>query len=103
MKKAHQLVESLFKDLQLDKLPARRRIIREWDNVVGETLSRMCSPEGFQGSTLIVRAENPGAAMELRYRSSELITALNEIAGEEVFSRLKILLRPTGPAGEKER
>ncbi|MCK5133419.1 MAG: DUF721 domain-containing protein [Candidatus Sabulitectum sp.] len=100
MKSVRNLVENLWSTLELDKLSSRNRALKYWNIAVGEKISPMCSVEGFSESTVIVRAFNPAAAMELRYRSSEIIAALNESAGKELFLFLKITLRP---ARERER
>lgn len=94
MKSVRDLVENLWLDLELNKFSSRKRALKFWKAVAGEKISSMCSIEGFSDSTIIVRAKNPAVAMELRYRSSEIVEALNEAAGKELFCSLKIILRP---------
>ncbi|MCD4707793.1 MAG: DUF721 domain-containing protein [Candidatus Sabulitectum sp.] len=100
MKSVRILVDNLWSRHELNKLSSRSRALRFWNSVVGEKISGMCSVEGFSESTVNVRAFNPAVAMELRYRSSEIISALNESAGAELFLFLRITLRPTR---ERER
>ncbi|MCK5840536.1 MAG: DUF721 domain-containing protein [Candidatus Sabulitectum sp.] len=95
MKSVRCLVENLWRNLELDKFSSRRRALTFWEAAAGGKISGMCSLEGFSDSTVIVRAMNPAVAMELRYRSSEIVEALNEAAGIELFRSLKIVLRPT--------
>ncbi len=100
MKSVRSLVDNLRSHLELDKYSSRSRALEFWNVAVGDKISGMCSVEGFSESTVNVRAFNPAVAMELRYRSSEIILALNELAGTELFLFLRITLRPTR---EKER
>lgn len=95
MKSVRCLVENLWRDLDLDKFSSRKRALKFWETAAGGKISSMCSLEGFSDSTVIVRAMNPAVAMELRYRSSEIVEALNKAAGKELFCSLKIVLRPT--------
>lgn len=95
MKSVQSLVENIWSNLELDKLSSRKQALKFWGFAVGEKISTMCVVEGFSESTVNVWAMNPATAMELRYRSSEIIKALNESADEELFRFLKITQRPT--------
>lgn len=95
MKSVRTLVENLWQNLELDKVSSRNRALKLWNISVGEKLSPMCSVVGFSESTIIIRAFNPAAAMELRYRSNEIIAALNKSAGKELFLFMKVTLRPS--------
>ncbi len=94
MESVRTLVENLWSNLELNKLSSRKQALNFWDVAIGEKISTMCCVVGFSEATIIVRAFNPAVAMELRYRSSEILTAMNESAGKELFLFLKITLRP---------
>jgi len=94
MKSISSLVDSLMTVFEFEKLTPRKQALNFWISIVGDDLSSMCSVEGFSESTLKVRAFNPGAAMELNYRSSEIISALNISAGADLFDSLNVILRP---------
>lgn len=100
MESVHNLVDNLRRRLEFHNYSARRQALSFWTLAVGETISSMCSVEGFSETTVVIRAYNPAVAMELQYRSNEIIIALNESAGKELFQTLKIILRPTS---ERER
>jgi len=95
MKSLRCLVEDLMKDLDFDRVPLRKKVLENWNSIIGESLSEYCTLTGFEGDVLIVRTENPGAAMELRYRSVEILAALNGAAEANIFGSLKILQRPS--------
>ncbi len=100
MKSAHRLVEDLLKDLQLDRIKPRKKSLEHWPSLIGERLAGQCWLSGWEGNVLKVCTSVPGVAMELGHLSNDIIAALNKLAGEEVFSSMKILIRP---GGEKER
>lgn len=102
MRSLRSLVEELLENLDLDRIPPARRGLASWREIAGEELAELCDTPVFRGGTLIVRAHNPGVAMELKYRSSEIITALNFTAGAEVFSSIRVLLRPPGEKKERQ-
>ncbi len=94
------LVEELLQNLNLDRIPPGNRALASWEEIAGAELAALCDPPVYRDGSLVVRAHNPGAAMEIKYRSSEMITALNDAAGADVFSSIRVLLRPRS---EKER
>lgn len=96
MKSIRGLVEELFRNLDLDSIPPRRKALANWGRIAGDRLAGYCDIPSVDGSTLVVRAHSPAAAMELKYRSIEIIDALNLEAGAEVFRSLKVLIRPGG-------
>ena len=100
MESVRTLVETFWSNLELNKFSSRKQALSFWDVAVGENISPMCCVVGFTDATIVVRAFNPAAAMELRYRSNEILSAMNESAGKELFLFLKITLRPPN---ERER
>ena len=94
MERVGDLVDRIWSSFELDKLSDREKALEFWPEAVGEKVSAFCFVEGFQESTIKIRAINPGVAMELKYRSSEILAALNEAAGKELFRSLRIILRP---------
>jgi len=94
MKNIRGLVEELFKSFDLESIPPRKKAISHWKEIAGAKLAGYCDEPTIDGRALVIRVHSPAAAMELKYRSSEILTALNVKAGAEVFSSLKVLIRP---------
>lgn len=69
------------------------RITRQWADAVGEHLASKSSPEGFDHGKLTVAVTSAPWAQELRLRKSELLTRLNEVAGRDLFSELKFVVK----------
>ncbi len=100
MKAAYSLVEDIINNLQLDLMKPRKKAIAQWGKASGDRIAGNSFVSGWDGETVTVRTTVPGIAMELKYRSSEIIQELNRLAGKEVFTVLKVTLEP---AREKER
>ena len=86
MKNISELVDELLKDLDLDSVLPRRKAL-------GKELTVYCSSPVIDGDCLHVLTRSPAAAMELKYRSSEILSALNREAGAVVFRTLKVSIR----------
>jgi predicted nucleic acid-binding Zn ribbon protein len=94
MRRVSDLVNEFWSDYEIDKLQSRHHTLTFWEAAAGKRLSSFCSVEGFSESTVIIKAFNSAVAMELRYRSREILAALNELAGTELFQSLRIVFRP---------
>jgi len=95
MRNIRGLVEELFKNFDLESIPPRKKAVAHWKQIAGEKLAGYCDEPLIDGKTVVIRVHNPAAAMELKYRSSEIISALNAEAGVDVFCSLKVLIRPS--------
>ncbi len=93
MESIRNLVDNIWSDLEMDRLLPRSRALNFWKPAVGEKLAPFCSVINFSESTLFIKAFNAAVAMELRYRSSEILAVLNESSGEELFLSLKIVVK----------
>ncbi len=94
MKNIRGLVDELFRSFDLESIPPRKKAVAHWKQIAGKKLAGYCDEPTIDGKTLVVRVHSPAAAMELKYRSSEILSALNVKAGADVFCSLKVLIRP---------
>lgn len=83
-----------MRNLDLDSIAPRKKALACWERIAGERLAGFCDPPVLDEGTLVVRVKNPAAGMELKYRSREIISALNKEAGVDVFRNIKVVLRP---------
>ncbi len=93
MKNISELVDELLGDLDLDSILPRRKALARWNSIAGKELAEYCSSPVIDGDCLKVLTRSPAAAMELKYRSSEILSALNREAGAEVFRTLRVSIR----------
>ena len=58
------------------------RIHTAWAQIAGEELARHVEPVRLAGGVLVVRAESPAWATQVRYLAGELLVRANEVLGE---------------------
>lgn len=71
-----------------------QRVLREWADIVGEQLAQRCVPDRYVRGTLWIAASGNAWAQELRFQAETILARLNERAGEELFTSLRIGTRP---------
>ncbi|MCK5063712.1 MAG: DUF721 domain-containing protein [Candidatus Fermentibacteraceae bacterium] len=92
MKKIEILIDGVFRKFELGKYQKRSKILDSWDDIVGVELAKLARPAGFDRSVIIVRISHPAARMEIRLRKEEIISNLNRISGEELFTDIKAIM-----------
>lgn len=77
-------------------------VFTRWEEVAGPVLSRHVRPLRISGGVLVVAADHPAWATEVRALGASLLERVGEIAGE-VPDRLDVIVRPPGGGGQKAR
>lgn len=97
MKRLDEFLRVVTQRLELGLGLRRQRALDNWEAAAGKPLAGLSIPEGFEGGLLRIRALHPAAVMELRMRNGEILGRLNQLAGETVFTEIRIL----PPAGRR--
>ena len=58
------------------------RIHSAWPEIAGEELARHVQPVRLAGGVLVVRAESPAWATQVKYLAGQLLVRANEVLGE---------------------
>lgn len=101
--------ESIFRLLEaMGGNRERSRFADLWENwrdVVGEELAELAGPLGYDGHTLILRAEDGMAIQEARMRGEEFLECANSYLRKTYFDKLKIDLKgaPARKKGLKDK
>ncbi len=69
-----------------------------WESIVGSSLAKASRVVSFRGGVLVVSAEHPLVAQEIRMRRGEILAALGRHAGTPPV-RLQVIIRPKGQSG----
>lgn len=77
-------------------------IFNRWDEVAGPVLARHVQPLRISGGVLVVAADHPAWATEVRTMAASLLERVGEIAGE-VPDRLEVTVRRPGGGSQKAR
>jgi len=68
-------------------------IFTRWDEITGSTLARHVRPVRMSGTTLLVTADQPAWATQVRLMGPKLLARLGEVTGEAP-ERLEVIVRP---------
>lgn len=91
MKRIDEVLRTVSLSLELGKGLRRQEVLDRWESVVGAGLSKLSTPDGFEGFELRVSVIHPAALMEFRMRREEILERLNTMAGETIFREIRIL------------
>ncbi len=67
---------------------------RRWAEVVGDTLSRECTPAALHGDVLVVRASSAPWAAQLRFLQGDIAARANEVLGAEKVRDVRVAVAP---------
>lgn len=67
-------------------------IFRVWEDVVGTDLAQRCEPVKLVGGRLVVRAENPAWATEVRYLTTTIIERADEVLRPGLVQQVDVVV-----------
>ncbi|MBW3601270.1 MAG: DUF721 domain-containing protein [Actinobacteria bacterium] len=79
------------------------RVHRRWPQIVGPELAAHVEPVRLHGGVLVVRAESPPWATQVRYLSGQLAERANEILGAGSVRRVNVVVASGGRTGPPTR
>jgi hypothetical protein len=79
-------LQELIRELGISKPIERNAALVIWPEVVGETISRVTTPDRVAGDRLIVKVSNHAWRNELVYQKSAILQKLNRTLKESVIS-----------------
>jgi hypothetical protein len=75
--------------------------VRQWPDIVGAELAELVQPVRFAHGALVLATDDNVLASDLRWRSSELATTVNEGLSTTAVERVDIVVRRPNAAGPK--
>ncbi len=72
------------------------RVAAHWPEIVGEELASRCEPVRLAGRVLVVRAESPAWATQLRYLSGQLLERLAVVVSDATVREISIIVGRLG-------
>lgn len=76
------------------------RLVAAWPAIVGQDLVLHCEPVRLAGRVLVVRAESPVWATQLRYLTRQLVVRADEVLGAGSVAKVDVVVgRLEGAAG----
>lgn len=89
-KKINQTFYELLRAYGISRQYDEFRLKKEWENVVGKSISRQTLSLRIEQDVLYVKLSSPALRQELTYARSRLLTALNKAVGKEVINSIVI-------------
>ena len=75
-------------------------VFKRWDEVVGPDVAQHCRPVAVDANRLVVKADDPMWADELRWNSDVVLDRLAELSGAHRLEGLTVRVGPHTPAGD---
>jgi hypothetical protein len=102
MRRLSDLLPGVAAQLGLDAQLRESQAIASWERLVGELVPAASGASRLleiRPPQLMVSADDPITAQELRLRSSQLLAAFARAPGGSRLLELRITIRPTHPGG----
>ena len=70
-------------------------VFGRWDEIVGAAVAAHVRPVRVEGVTLVVSADHPAWATQMRHLAPDILTRLHEVCGTgDALERLDVRVRP---------
>lgn len=90
METINRVIEDILIELGFENLYYAGILKRNWDNVVGNLISKVSLPEKIEKETLFIKCSNPAWKQELYFFKDEIINNINEFFKKNVIANVKI-------------
>ena len=90
METINRIIEDILIELGFENLYYAGILKRNWDNVVGNLISKVSLPEKIEKETLFIKCSNPAWKQELYFFKDEIINNINEFFKKNVIDNVKI-------------
>ena len=91
MEQLKSALNTALKRERLDKAMRENKTLFIWEDVVGKSVAKNCTPEEVKHGTLIVRALTPVWRNEIAIKKNEIIEKLNSKLGKKTIKDIRVL------------
>ena len=92
-KRLSTALDRVARDLGAPTADVLAAVFGRWAEIAGPTLAGSTRPLWLADGALVVGVGDPSAATELRYRGTDILDRVAEIAGTRVAERLEVRVR----------
>jgi predicted nucleic acid-binding Zn ribbon protein len=101
-------VERVLRHLGAPKVDALGAVFGDWERLVGPRVAEHAAPVALSGGRLVVRADDPAWASQLRWLEQDLLARLDAALGPQTVTSIEVRVgpaddRPRGRAGRARR
>ena len=91
MEKLKSALKSALKREGLDRAVRQSKALFIWEEVVGRSVAKNCTPEEVKHGILIVRASTPVWRNEIAIKKKEILEKLNTKLGKKTIKDMRVL------------
>ncbi|MDZ7725533.1 MAG: DUF721 domain-containing protein [candidate division KSB1 bacterium] len=84
-----ETLESMFKDMGMDSKIKQHRIIQDWPDIVGQSVSNVTQAERIDNSILYVRVKSTTWRTELLFQKHTILKRINEKYGNGIIKDIR--------------
>ena len=97
MKRLSDVMATAIESPEILKAARAQKVMRRWTEAVGSLLSERTQPDRYDHGTVWVASSGSAWAQEIRMRREDIVSRLNEIAGENLFDDIRVGVRAPRP------
>jgi predicted nucleic acid-binding Zn ribbon protein len=86
-----EAIQELIKTYRLEDKLNQARLIKSWDTVTGEMISRHTEKLFVKGNKLYIKLDSDALKNELIYARTKLVKMLNDSVGSEIITEIVFL------------
>jgi predicted nucleic acid-binding Zn ribbon protein len=91
LEKLDGLLEKVMGKLGIQKRVDEYRVVEEWSEIVGSAISKRVRPVGVERGVLTVQVDSSSWLMEMRMRSRDLISKIDEVVGKGIVHEIRFI------------
>lgn len=89
-------VERLLRNMRAPGTDVLKAVFLQWPEIVGDDVAAHARPSAVDGHTLVVIADDPTWASQLRWLETELTARIEKVSGSDRIKAVKVKVRPQG-------
>ena len=91
MEQLKSALNTALKREHLDKAMRQNKALFIWEDVVGNSVAKNCTPKEVKQGILIVRAKTPVWRNEIAIKKKEIVEKLNSKLGKKTIKDMRVL------------
>jgi predicted nucleic acid-binding Zn ribbon protein len=97
MKRLSDVLATTFESPEIMKAAKAQRAMRKWPEAVGTLLAERTQADRYDHGVVWVATSGSAWAQEIRMRKDDILVRLNDIAGENLFTDIRVGVRVPRP------
>jgi predicted nucleic acid-binding Zn ribbon protein len=90
VKSIRELIAKTLRDEGLETPLLQKRLIDNWETVVGKTVAQYTGEKFIRNQTLVVKINNPALRADLSMMRTKLVQRLNDSVGAMIIADVKL-------------